>query len=451
MNTRIVLDLQSDLSLTGATFSEPVISSPTGLVQGDISGLTSSLNNLSSKDMSIDLRITAEESTRSSVDISLTTRVSSEESTTTSSDTSLSTRISSETSARSTEDDAQSGRINSFSSGSYQYVEFTGLTNDINTVFTNISTDLGSASFTQVYLNGLLQDSADYTASFGSANSTITFNDAPEVGAKIKVLVFWVPSLSYDPDATAFFLATGITDSTQKSAVNQLVLNLKSYGLWTKMYAIYPIVGGSATTHKFNLKNPLNTDASYRLVFNGGWVHSSTGILGNGTNTFANTFLGINVLPQNNAHISFYSRTNSNGNYIDIGSYYTTINFNSVMLARMGGNFVARLNTSQFVDASTSNSNSQGFYQAIRNNSTQISTKKNGNAALTFSNNSASASGYTFPYYLGNAQFNGGVLSGYYSNREYAFFSLGEGLTTTESGNFYTTVQTYQTTLGRQV
>jgi hypothetical protein len=433
MNTRIVLDLQSDLSLTGASFSEPIISSPTGLVQGDISGLTSSLTSLSTKDISIDTRISAEESTRSSAD------------------TSLSTRISTEESARSSEDNSFDGRINSFNAGSYQYVEFTGTINDVNVVFTNTSTNLSSVSFTQVYLNGLLQDSADYTASFGSANSTITFNDAPEVGAKIKVLVFWIPNLAYDPDAEAFFLAAGITDSTQKSAVNQLVLNLKSYGLWTKMYAIYPIVGGSATTHKFNLKNPLNTDASYRLVFNGGWVHSSTGILGNGTNTFANTFLGMNVLPQNNAHLSFYSRTNSNGNYIDIGNYYTTISFNSVMLSRSGGNFVTRLNTSGFSDASTSNSNSQGFYQAIRNNSTQISTKKNGNAAITFSNNSASAGGFTFPYYLGNAQYNGSVLSGYYSNREYAFFSLGEGLTTTESGNFYTAVQTYQTTLGRQV
>ena len=116
---------------------------------------------------------------------------------------------------------------------------------------------------------------------------------------------------SFDTDALAFFSAAGITDNTQKLAVDKLVKDLKSYGLWTKMYAIYPFVGGTATTHKFNLKNPVDSDGAYRLVFNGGWVHSSTGILGNGTNTYANTKVPMNLLPQNSAHLSIYSRTNS--------------------------------------------------------------------------------------------------------------------------------------------
>lgn len=261
---------------------------------------------------------------------------------------------------------------------------------------------------------------------------------------------FWT-SVTFDTDAQNFISAANITESTQKTAINQLVTDLKSYGIWSKLYAIYPLVGGVASSHKFNLKDPRDLDAAYRLEFNGGWVHSSTGVLGNATNTYANTFLGMNVLPQDNAHLSFYSRTDSNGNYIDMGNYYTTISFNSVMLARSGGNFITRLNTNGFVDATTANSNSKGFYQAIRNNSTQIITKKNYNTSATFSNSSVSAGGFSLKYYLGNAQYNGSVLSGYYSNREYSFFSLGEGLTTTEQDNFYLAVQKFQSTLGRQV
>ena len=54
--------------------------------------------------------------------------------------------------------------------------------------------------------------------------------------------------VSYDSDAQAFFTASGITDLTQKNAVNQLVLDLKSNSLWTKIKALYPIVGGNANT-----------------------------------------------------------------------------------------------------------------------------------------------------------------------------------------------------------
>ncbi len=59
--------------------------------------------------------------------------------------------------------------------------------------------------------------------------------------------------ISSDPDANAFISAAGLTDVTQKQAIDQLVIGLKLYSLWTKIYAGYPLVGGSASAHKFNL------------------------------------------------------------------------------------------------------------------------------------------------------------------------------------------------------
>jgi len=72
--------------------------------------------------------------------------------------------------------------------------------------------------------------------------------------------------LGLDPDALAFLTAAGITDATITAAIDTLVLDLKGYGIWTKMKAIYPFVGGTATTHKYNLKDPV--DAMQRLEFN---------------------------------------------------------------------------------------------------------------------------------------------------------------------------------------
>jgi hypothetical protein len=45
-----------------------------------------------------------------------------------------------------------------------------------------------------------------------------------------------------DPDYQAFITATGITEPTQSAALETLVSDLKSYGLWSKMKAIYPMV-----------------------------------------------------------------------------------------------------------------------------------------------------------------------------------------------------------------
>ena len=76
-----------------------------------------------------------------------------------------------------------------------------------------------------------------------------------------------------DPDAQAFLTAAAITDPTITSAIDTLVVQLKADSIWSKMKALYPFVGGTASTHKYNLKNPLDTDAAFRLVFNGGWTH----------------------------------------------------------------------------------------------------------------------------------------------------------------------------------
>jgi hypothetical protein len=64
-----------------------------------------------------------------------------------------------------------------------------------------------------------------------------------------------------DADAMAFISAAGISDTTQVTAIDNLVFNLKQNNLWNKMYAIYPFVGGtSEINHKYNLKDPRDLD-----------------------------------------------------------------------------------------------------------------------------------------------------------------------------------------------
>jgi hypothetical protein len=247
-----------------------------------------------------------------------------------------------------------------------------------------------------------------------------------------------------DPDAAAFIVAAGITNSTQKTAINQLVLDLKSYSIWTKMQAIYPFVGGTATSHKYNLKDPRDLDVAYRLQFNGGWTHSSNGIQGDGSTGYADTFAAVSstAIPNRANHWSSYNKQ------LPSSAKYTGI-----------FDYPPNLTTYGWYGASGSNwfggiqnfSNSGVACQTGFINGTVTSAS---NAVLYFNGSSIYSIGSTtsfgsgFNYYLG-AQNSSGPSS--YNNALVAFVSLGNSLTATNAANLYTAVQSFQTTLGRQV
>jgi hypothetical protein len=244
-----------------------------------------------------------------------------------------------------------------------------------------------------------------------------------------------------DPDAEAFFTATGITDATQKSAVNQLVLDLKSYNIWTKMKAIYPMVGGTSTTHKYNLKDPQDTNGAFRLVFSGGMTHSSTGILFSGVNGYANTFLNDTVI-NSSGHISFYSRTLTVGNAIEMGVWNNNL---PIFQNRVAANVFFGNNSLSY----TTTADARGFWLGTKRNNSDRECYRNGisQASSTATDNNIS---FGLPYYIGARNTNNTTIQ-FPTSKECAFASLGDGLTDTDAANFYTAVQNLNTTLGRQV
>jgi hypothetical protein len=249
-----------------------------------------------------------------------------------------------------------------------------------------------------------------------------------------------------DADAQAFITAAGITNLTQASAVNVLVNDLKTYGLWTKMKSLYPMVGGSATSHKFNLKDPRDLDAAYRLVFNGGWIHSATGAKPNGTTGYANTGLVPNtVLQTNSTHLSYYSRTNvlEASNEIMAGSGGSSII--DLYVRFTDGNMLSRIYNSTF--SSSPVPSSQGFF--IMNRPDANTAKQYRNSTLLSTSSLLASTKPTIPLFIGCSNNNGAIYG--FSTKESAFASIGDGLTDTEATNFYNSVQKFQTTLGRQI
>lgn len=251
----------------------------------------------------------------------------------------------------------------------------------------------------------------------------------------------------YDADAQAFITAAVITVLVQMTAINELTIGLKADSLWTSMKALYPFVGGTATTHKFNLKNPLNTDAAFRLVFNGGWTHSTNGALPNGTNGWANTFFVPNTQSSlNSAHISFYSRTNI-ASGVDVGSSNSGFTGGIYMLNRYSDlrNYINVHGGGSTIEFS-GYARGDGFFCLRRNNSTQIINSRN---AVNTTYLQTSTIKTTFPIAI--SALNNGGSNTFYSARQAAFASIGDGLTDTDASNFYTRVQAFQTTLGRNV
>lgn len=264
----------------------------------------------------------------------------------------------------------------------------------------------------------------------------------------------YTPVIVSDPDAQAFVDAASITSQPQADAVNTLVIGMKAQGLWTKSKAIYPFVGGTAEQHKYNLKNPLDTDAAFRLSFLGTVTHTANGVQGNGTNGYADSFLipDNNGMTVNNNHLSLYSRTAAAGTgtqfyEMGAGDFGGTI-LTSIFTRRAAnlagfdsGNFSSNRNTYTSTDGS-------GFFLGKVNSDLTSKLFRNGTQVATRAiTNQASLS----PFKIFILGFNENNSPLYYSVRQLAFASMGTGLTDTEAINYNTLVQAFQTTLGRQI
>ena len=247
-----------------------------------------------------------------------------------------------------------------------------------------------------------------------------------------------------DADAQAFITATGIS-GTNATATNQLVVDLKAANIWTKMKAIYPFVGNTSASQKFNLKNPVDSNAAYRLVFSGGGTFSSNGYQLNGVNAYANTFLTpATILTLNNQHISYYSRTNSNGTEVEIGCNNSGVAPNTLLEIRTSGVTYAAISSTVYT--TYTDANSLGFYIGNRTASNVIKLHKN--SSIVVNGATASTSNPSSNISIGAL---GGAVQQFYTTKQCAFASIGDGLTDAEALAFYNAVQTFQTTLGRQV
>jgi hypothetical protein len=209
------------------------------------------------------------------------------------------------------------------------------------------------------------------------------------------------------------------------------------------------MVGGTATTHKYNLKDPQDTDGAFRLTFAGGWTHASSGALPNGTTGYANTHIDPSTdLTANDMAFNFYSVTDVVGG-VEFGCI--TTGSTQILQMRIEG---ASDPSPQLFDAYNSSGGrllggstgvSNNFHSFIRQSSTSAQIHINGSQTI----NSGTGGGTvpTHDLYLSGRN-NIGTADAF-DDKECAFASVGDGLTPAEVTSLYVRVSNYNTLLGR--
>jgi hypothetical protein len=226
---------------------------------------------------------------------------------------------------------------------------------------------------------------------------------------------------------------------------------MKSANIWNEMDAVYPFVGGTAETNKWNLKDT----GSYMLTASGNWNYSSNGVSSSkASNDYLNTNLPLTSSifggMVDDLSLGIYSRTDGVNGY-DFGAWNPTGGDQIQLLA--GSTYgTASINyrwgvSAQVPGVVTSDvTSSLGFFQASRTSTTnlvawvngyQVGTNTNINPTKAFSN-----------LVIGN------IITGFGgdpSNRQYAYAYIGKGLNGTQLNAYNTLVQQFQQSLSRKV
>jgi hypothetical protein len=253
-----------------------------------------------------------------------------------------------------------------------------------------------------------------------------------------------------NPATVAFVAATGITGSAV-IAVNTLVSSLQDENLWNGLDAIYPMVGANAAAHKYNLKDPQDTDAAFRLNFVGGWTHNSDGAKPNGTTAVANTYYNLSSnLTTSNGSLSYYSFTNNAAaDDVEIGALDnsgpggTSTDSLIRVFATPGGRFFASWGGG---DPNAIISDSRGFYLLNAQTSTTVDGWKNGSELI----NNGSTLNRGLPnlnVYIGALNLNN--TETFLSDRGCSFATIGDTVASGKEATFSTIVNNFQSQLGR--
>jgi hypothetical protein len=276
--------------------------------------------------------------------------------------------------------------------------------------------------------------------------ATTTFTPSILRGAGTRGVPLIPAGASTDSDAQAFIDAASITEATQQTAINNLVVGLKNDGIWDKMKIIYPFVGGTDTSHSYNLKDP----TQYQITWTTGVTHTSDGVdgansgTGHGDTGVTPSALGLGY---DDASMGVYTQDGWTVNQqFPLGIYSGNTSFTFYKSGGTPGTLYIMINDNISGNDITAPNPLTGFHQASRTQSSELSYKHNATSITTITEASIAINTTKNLWVLAA---NGYTNYGYGSVTSLIYFGL--GLTDSELGEMNTLVTAYQTELGREV
>jgi hypothetical protein len=138
----------------------------------------------------------------------------------------------------------------------------------------------------------------------------------------------------YDSESISFNSICGITIEIEKESNHILFSELKASNLWGRINAIYPFKGGTQTSCKFNAKNPIDSDAAFRLTYLNTININRFGFFGGSART---SLIPSNVNLLNSNALTIYTGNTLAAGY-DIGAWSSSYTKVCVLGARFANN-----------------------------------------------------------------------------------------------------------------
>lgn len=281
---------------------------------------------------------------------------------------------------------------------------------------------------------GITTSSAIYTGD--SANFTVTVTN----GTLTIGFPFTATGTQYCSEASALFARfSSDPGTTRKNLLNNLIVSLKSAGVWSTLDILYVMAAHDSQAALLNwIGTSYNGTANSSPTFT-----ADRGYTGNGTTSWIDTNFNPTTAsaPQytrNSAHIGVWSRTDvTNSNYFDVSGTLGPnwgLNCRSAAANTMRG-YVNTATSANF----GSNTTSIGHFVLNRVVSTHDYGYINGSPTATAAATSAASTSNNIALMRSNAL---------YSPRQLAVFHSGAGLDDTKAAALYSAINTYLVAVG---
>ncbi len=154
------------------------------------------------------------------------------------------------------------------------------------------------------------------------------------------VVATWTPgtySPNIDTNASNFFLAASITNVWERSAIIQLVSDLKHHicangkSEWTNLFALYPHVGTTSTSQSYNL---IQTNI-YQITWHGTPTFNTNGVTGDGSAAWGDTGIVDSTAPWTSSSALLWAWVRAPQAPTDNGAFIG-VNFNGSTFTHIG-------------------------------------------------------------------------------------------------------------------